>query len=215
MPQTYPTAPGYGNVAPSTPFATNQSAANTADQTNVFQSGNFGLVEVQGLFQNLQAQLEQAIPVLARMTAANAGTDPRTGLPNQLVGAAVRGVNPSSYLATAGTNTLQVDPQSYHLMVVLQNHLQQTLMSLRDMNASPFIANAQQQLNQNGTLTPTGVNPSGTPPTVAPGANSPAVIPADNNVLRNRILQPGQRVPQNIQQGAPAAGGQATPGGAR
>lgn len=186
MPQTYPTASGpqFSTTQGANANATAAGTLSATGMTNNLQPGNFGLAEVQTLLQSLQANIEQALPVLSGMTVGNFGVDPRTGLPNQLVGPAARGLSPASFVGNAGTNVLRIDPQNYHRLVVLQNSLQQSLLSLRDLNNSAFIANAQ-QMGQTNALTPTG-----------------AANPVTTNGLGPRILQNPrlQPVPGRTQQ---------------
>jgi hypothetical protein len=156
-----------------------QGATNSAGDGNVFRTGNYGLNDVQALLETLQANLEQTIPVLTRITSGNQGVDRTTGLPNQFVNSVAAGQQPQAFYGVAGTNAVAIDQQTYRSLVVLQNHLQQTLLSLREVNGSPGVATSQNA----GRLTPTGLT------------NRISTIPNDGS--QNRVLQnPVQ--PQNM-----------------
>ncbi|MGN6555868.1 MAG: hypothetical protein ACTHLW_19345 [Verrucomicrobiota bacterium] len=142
------------------------------------RGGTGTLEDVQILLQNLQMNIEQALPVLASLTgAANATASvapgftpnqsagrrafppssqylPRTGNPNQRlygVGQANR-MGAQGLFGRVGTNTFAMDQQTFQLLIILHNELQQTLPTLQTLNNAANLANAA-NANQ---LAPTG-----------------------------------------------------------
>lgn len=142
------------------------------------RGGTGTLEDVQVLLENLQINIEQALPVLAALTGAASSTAgvapgltpnqragqravppssqylPRTGNPNQrLYGAGqANRLGAQGLFGTVGTNTFAMDQQTFQLLVILQNDLRHTLPTLQTLNNSANLANAP---NAN-RLSPTG-----------------------------------------------------------
>lgn len=170
-------------------FLSNRFGLNT---NGVYQQGGeMTIADVQNVLQQIQANIEQTLPIVAALTSGNQGVHPTTGLPNQLINAVDAGRTPSAYAGVIGENPVAMNPQTYHQLVALQNSLQQSLLSLRDLNASGMALNS-------GHLTPTGLTNRISP--ITNGSFDPRIL--ENSEQQLGVPQ-GSAIP-GVQQSIPA-----------
>ncbi len=152
--------------------ATNQMAFGT--NNFVLPDNELGadtpLGNIAGILSNLQARMEQALPALLAMTSQA----PQTGATGAVVidGALVPIPRPGTpvpgtreVFANIGTNIFAVSPETYRLLVILENDLRQTLPLLRVLNGTVttgintprgFSGRFTPMTNTGGVLIPTG-----------------------------------------------------------
>jgi hypothetical protein len=129
------------------------------------------LSEVESLLINLQANIEQAIPVLSGLANVQAGTTVNRPPNPQLQ-------QPGSY-GSVGTNIFGMNANTRQLMIILQAELARALPALRQLNGS-----AAQNLSGIGTVAPGGAN--------APGSFISRFVQV-TNAPQQRILMPTGR----------------------